>query len=165
MRNASAQVLEPDQAHTLNPERDFSAQYVDTIAGRNTGRLTVDQIPALTMGRLSQMTNGMFVIVRGTIETVRLFENEKKPYLPPTAMVRLESGTGAATYVRVGYSEYERIWGYLVHGRVVSVSGNVVRPEPGAPEYINLSRLLLAGADITTRETYLAQRAATAVNA
>ncbi|QLJ06705.1 hypothetical protein HZZ00_37375 (plasmid) [Streptomyces sp. NEAU-sy36] len=159
MRNASAAVLEPSQAHTMNPERDFTAQYVNTRAGLNTGYITIDQIPALTAGRLSAMPDRAFVIIRGTIGAVRLFETPNRPYKPPTAMVRLESGTGAATYVHVTGQQYERIWGWLVYGRVVSVSGNVVRPEPAAPEYINLSRFLLAGSDVLTREQYLDQLA------
>lgn len=158
MRNGSAAVLEPDQAHTYNPERDFTAQYVNTQAGLTSGRLTVDQTTAISETRLSRTADGVFVIVRGTIDVVRVFENSK-PYMPPSAMFRLESGTGAATYVHVGHREYERIWGFLVYGRVVSVSGKVVRPERGAPEYINLSRLLIASADVLTPQTYAAQLA------
>jgi hypothetical protein len=163
MRNGSAAVWTPTSAHTLttrNPIGDFTATYVNTRSGRNTGCLTMDQIPLLTEGRLSEMANGMFVIVHGAIEVVRIFPHAKE-YMPPSAMVRLESGTGAATYIRVTYQQYERIWGFLVVGRSYGLSGTVVRPEKGAPEYIDLSRLLMAGSDIATRETYAAQQAVT----
>lgn len=149
MRNGSAALLEPGKAHTYNPERDFTATFLNTPRGRTTGRLaSIDEIQHIAQGRLSEMTHGTAVIIRGTITVVRVFESLPKPYLPPSAMFRLESGTDAATYIRVTWQQYERIWGYLVHGRVVSVSGTVVRPDAEAPEFIDLDRLLLDPADI-----------------
>lgn len=155
MRNGSAAVLEADQAGTYNPERDFTATYLNTRTGRKSGRLvSIDEIQHMAAGRLSQMDNGTAVIIRGSIDVVRVFPHSK-PFRSPSAMFRLESNTGAATYVRVTYQQYERIWGYLVYGRVVSVFGTVVRPEPGAPEHIDLTRLLLSDSDDVTRERYL----------
>lgn len=165
MRNASAAVWEPTSARTLtqrNPIRDFTATYMNTRSGRFSGRMTMDQIPFLTDGRLSDMTNGTFVMIYGTIEVVRVFPHSKD-YMPPSAMVRVESGTGAATYVRFTYQQYERLWGFLVVGRSYGYSGNVIRPESGAPEHINLARLLMADSDIATPQTYAAQQAATSL--
>lgn len=158
MRNGSAAVLEPDQAHTsYNPENDFTAVFLDTPHGRKTGRLSsIDEARFMTEGRLSRMEDGTHVIIRGTIEVVRVFEDKARPYMPPAATIRLSSGTGADTIVSLGYREYERVWGYLVMGRVVSVSGRVVRSEAGAPEHIELIRLLIAGSDDVTKPQYLA---------
>jgi hypothetical protein len=162
MRNGSAAVWQPTSAPTptwQNPDGDFATTYVNTPHGRFSGRMTMDQIPMLAEGRLSDAANGMFVTVRGIVDSVRVFEHSKS-YMPPSAMFRLESGTGAATYVRVSYQAYERIWGFLVMGRQVSLCGTVVIPVPGAPEYIELSRLWLAGSDILTPESYAVQQAA-----
>lgn len=168
MRNASAQVWEPTSAHTLtrrNPIGDFTATYVNTPQGRKSGRLaSIDQIPTITDGRLSDMRNGTFVIVYGTIESVRIFEQPTSyDFTLTRATVRLSSGTGAETIIDVRPLHYDRIWGYLVMGRSYGFSGHVVRSEPDAPEHINLSRLILAGADIATPETYAAQQSAPAL--
>lgn len=165
MRNASAAVWEPTSAHTpnrRNPRGDFTATYLNTTSGRFTGRMTMDQIPFLTNGLLSEMVHATFVSIHGTIAVVRVFEHSK-PYMPPSAMVRLESGTGAATYVRVPYPAYERIWGFLVMGRDVGLSGTVVRSEPNAPEHIDLARLWVAGSDVLTPQSYADQQAAAAL--
>lgn len=160
MRNASATVLEPTSvAHRFqrqNPDGDFAVTYVNTRSGLYSGQIDIDQIDKVTAGVLADMTDGAFVIVRGTIGTVRIFRNEKKPVLPPTAMFVLSSGSGAHTLVHVSWQAYERVWGWLVKGRPVSVSGNLVRSEPGDPGHIVLSRLLITGADVVTREQYAA---------
>jgi hypothetical protein len=168
MRNASAQVWEPTSALTFtrrNPEGDFTATYVNTPQGRKSGRLpSIDQIPTVTAGRLSDMRNGTFVIVHGTIESVRIFEQPTRyDFTLTRATVRISSGTGADTIIDVRPQHYDRIWGYLVMGRSYGFSGHVVRSEQGGPEHINLSRLLLAGSDIATRETYAVQQAAPAL--
>lgn len=164
MRNGSAAVWQPASAHTptwRNPEGDFTATYLNTTSGRFTGRMTMDQMPFLTNGRLSEMADGTFVSLHGVIAVVRVFEHSKD-FMPPSAMVRLESGTGAATYIRVPYQAYERIWGFLVMGRNVGLSGSVVRPEPDAPEHIDLARLWLAGSQVLTPQSYAAQQATAA---
>lgn len=164
MRNGSAAVWTPTSAHTQttrrNPEGDFAATYVNTPAGRRTGRMSMDQIPMLTEGRLSEMTNGMFVTVRGIIDSVRLFESAKD-HMPPRATIRMESGTGAVTHVSVTGEQYDRIWGFLVMGRTASLCGTVVRSPAGGPEHIALSRLWLDQIDLLTPETYALHQSAT----
>lgn len=168
MRNASATTWRPTSALThsrRNPQGDFTATYLDTPAGLFTGRTTsIDQIALITEGRLSAMPDRAFVIIYGTIASVRVFE-DSRPYMPPSAMVRVESTTGGATYVWVAGLHYDRIWGYLVMGRSYGFSGKVVRPEPDAPEYVELARLLKTGADDATPATYAAQQAATPLTA
>lgn len=168
MRNGSATTWRPTSALSLsrrNPERDFTATYLDTPAGIFTGRMTsIDQIAHVTEGRLSLMPDRASVIIHGTIAVVRVFE-DSRPYMPPSAMVRVESNTGGATYVRVAGLHYDRIWGYLVMGRSYGFSGKVVRPEPAAPEYIDLDRLLTSSSDHATPATYAAQQVATPLTA
>lgn len=168
MGNASATTWRPTSPLTpsrRNPKGDFTAIYVDTPAGIFSGRLTsIDQVAHITEGRLSLMPDRASVIIYGTIAAVRVFE-DSRPYMPPSAMVRVESNTGGATYVRVSGLHYDRIWGYLVMGRSYGFSGKVVRPEPAAPEYVELARLLTVGADEATPETYAAQQNATPLTA
>lgn len=165
MRNGSAAVWQPTSVpipNWQNPDGDFATTYVNTPSGRFTGRMTMDQIPMLAEGRLSEAKNGMFVSLRGIVDSVRVFEHSKS-YMPPSAMFRLESGTSASTYVRVTRDAYERIWGYLVAGHGISLCGKVIVPAPGAPEYIELSRLWLAASDVLTPESYANRQAATAL--
>jgi hypothetical protein len=163
MRNASATVLEPTSlVHHFqqpNPTGDFSAAFVDTRYGRPSGTVSVDQMHLITTGRLSEIRDTTFVVIRGSIEAVHLYDNKRSEYLPPTAVVLLSSGTGATTVIHIPSVAYDRIWGWLVIGRTVSLSGTVTRPDTKAPEYVTLSRLLLAGSDVQTRETYATQRA------
>lgn len=154
MRNVSAALLDPSQVSSHNPEGDFAATYVDERYARYTGRVTVDQIHLITTGRLSQMADRTFVTVRGTIESVRVFPKYRIDEDRPSAAIRLSSGTGAETIIAVRDVEYARIWGYLVMGRVVSVSGTVRRP-PGAPEFIQFDRLLADPAHDVTAEDYV----------
>jgi hypothetical protein len=168
MRNASAQVWQPTSALTFvrrNPTGDFTATYVNTPQGRKSGRLaSIDQIPTITAGRLSDMRDGTFVIVYGTIESVRVFEQPTRyDFTLTRATVRLSSGTGAETIIDVRPMHYDNLWGYLVMGRSFGFSGHVVRSEQGAPEHINMARLLLAGSDLATPETYAVQQAAPAL--
>jgi hypothetical protein len=158
MRNASAAVWEPTSAHTLqwqNPDGDFATTYVNTHAGRTTGRLTIDQIPSLTEGRLADMSDRTFVLLSGTIECVRIFENTKVRSLDlHRATIRLSSGTGADVIVYVAPYHYDRIWGYLVTGRRLGIAGTVRRETPDAPPVIDLVRLLMARTDAPTAEDY-----------
>jgi hypothetical protein len=140
--------LEPSSAahpsHHTNPPAGFTAVYVNDRAGRSNGRITLDRIDTITKGRLSDLPDGTFVIVYGSIETVRTYRQRSRTWGSPLALFLLNSGTGASTVVHVDHNAYARIAGYLTPGAEVGVSGTVVRPEAGAPEYIALARVLVS---------------------
>lgn len=163
MRNASATVLEPASAvhhfQQPNPPGDFAATFVNTRHGRPSGYVDLHDLDLITTGPLSQVRDNTFVVIKGSIHTVHIYENKASEFLPPTAVFLLDSGTGGATVVHVPSVAYDRIWGWLVAGRTVSLSGTVTRVEKGTPEHITLVRLLLTEDDIQTRETYATQRA------
>ena len=162
MRNGSAAVLAHTPAHVVpwrNPEADFATAYVDTYSGRKTGQLSsLDQIADIADGVLSQMEDGTFVLISGTIEVVRLFERVHPDYpdadwMYPSATVRLSSGTGADVIVTMNARHYEDVWGYLVMGRRFGLAGTV-RREQDAPATIDFSRLLMTRSDVTSPDTY-----------
>ncbi|WP_399559042.1 hypothetical protein OIA45_49075 (plasmid) [Streptomyces chartreusis] len=164
MRNASAAIVGQTPAHLVprqNPNGDFAATYLNTPAGRYNGRLTIDQIGNLTEGRLSAMVTGTFVLISGTIESVRLFGDDLvNDWNYPRATVRLSSGTGADVVVDVSTAHYGRIWGYLVMGRRFGLAGHVRRPQPDAPIVVDFVRLLMTRTDVLTAEAYAEQRQA-----
>jgi len=168
LKNGSAAVLAQTPAHIvpwLNPEGDFATAYVDTYDGRTSGRLSsLDQIADIADGVLSQMKDGTFVLISGTIEVVRLFERVHPNYpdadwMYPSATVRLSSGTGAAVIVTMNARHYEDVWGYLVMGRRFGLAGTVRRDED-APATIDFARLLLMRTDVLTPEAYDVHRQA-----
>lgn len=171
MRNASAAVLTGAPAHVVpwrNPEGDFATTYVNTVRGRTTGNLaSIDQIADITDGVLSQMEDGTFVLISGTIEVVRLFERVHPNYpdaewMLPSATVRLSSGSGADVIVTMNARHYEDVWGYLVMGRRFGLAGTV-RREQDAPATIDFARLLMTQTDVLTPEAYDVHRMAVAL--
>jgi hypothetical protein len=159
MRNASAAVLEQTPAHLVpwrNPDGDFAATYVNTHTGRFSGALTIDQIGTLAEGRLSEVPDGWFVLISGTIESVRLFGDDDSP----TATVRLSSGTGADTIVHFTDGHYANVWGYLVMGRRFGLAGFVRRTSADVPPFVTFSRLLMTRTDVLTPEAYDVHRQA-----
>lgn len=152
MRNGSAAVLEPNEARTHNTDGDFTAQYVNTRTGLTTGRFnSIEDIQHIREINLSRVAHGVYVTLHGTIEVVRIFESQRLPDEVHTAMVRLDSGTGAATYVQFNAKQYQKHFGDLVYGRFAGFSGTVVRPAPGAPEYIRLHSMLNGGSAVFAR--------------
>jgi hypothetical protein len=168
MRNGSAAVLTQTSAHVVpwrNPEGDFATTYVDTYGGRLNGQLSsIDQIADITEGVLSQMEDGTFVLISGTVEVVRLFERIHPDYpdadwMYPSATVRLSSGTGEDVIVTMNARHYEDVWGYLVMGRRFGLAG-IVRREQDAPTTIDFVRLLMMRTDVLTSEGYDVHRQA-----
>lgn len=159
MRNASAAVLTGAPAHIVpwrNPEGDFTASYVNTPAGRTTGRIAdIGRIGDITEGPLSQMQHGTAVLISGIIEVVRVFE-PRSEHVGPNAVLRLSSGTGADVSVMIRPQHYERVWGYLVMGRRFGVAGKVIRREPSHPVLLDFMRLLMAQTDTVTAQQYAA---------
>lgn len=157
MRNASAAVLTGAPAHIVpwrNPDGDFTATYVNTHAGRTTGRIAdISRIGDITEGRLSEMQHGMVVLISGVIEVVRVFE-PRNDWQGPNAALRLSSGTGADVSVMVKPQHYERVWGYLVMGRRFGLAGKVIRRDPKHPVLIDFMRLLMTQTDTITAEQY-----------
>lgn len=169
MHNASAGVLEPTPAHLVpwrNPNGDFATTYVNTVRGRKTGQLSsIDQIADITDGVLSQMQDGTFVLISGTVECVRLFERIHPDYpdadwMYPSATIRLSSGTGAEVIVTLNGRHYEDVWGYLVMGRRFGLAGTVRRSDTDGPATIDFTRLLLNRTDVLTSEDYAVFRQA-----
>jgi hypothetical protein len=165
-------VLTGAPAHVVpwrNPEGDFATTYVNTHAGRTTGRITsIDQIGDIADGVLSQMEDGTTVLISGTVESVRLFERVHPNYpdaewMLPSATVRLSSGTGAEVIVNLNARQYEDVWGYLVMGRRFGFAGTVRRPEPDALTVIDFTRLLMNRTDVLTSEAYNVHRMAVAL--
>lgn len=157
MRNASAAVLTGAPAHIVpwrNPDGDFTATYVNTYAGRTTGRIAdISRIGDITDGRLSEMQHGTAVLISGIIEVVRVFE-ARNEWEPPNATLRLASGTGADVTVMVKAKHYDRVWGYLVMGRRFGLAGKVIRRHPDHPVLIDFMRLLMTQTDTITAEQY-----------
>lgn len=171
MRNRSAAVLAQTPAHVVpwqNPKGDFATTYVNTYSGRKTGQLTsIDQIADITDGVLSQMEDGTFVLISGTVECVRLFERVHPDYpdadwMFPSATVRLSSGSGAEVIVTLNGRHYEDVWGYLVWGRRFGLAGTV-RREQDAPAHIDFARLLMTQTEVLTPEAYDVHRMAVAL--
>lgn len=168
MPHGSAAVLAQTPAHIVpwrNPEGDFATRFVDTVRGRTTGNLaSIDQIADITDGVLSQMQDGTFVLISGTIEVVRLFERVHPNYpdaewMLPSATVRMSSGSGADVIVTMNARHYEDVWGYLVMGRRFGLAGTV-RREQDCPATIDFARLLMAQTDVLTPEAYDVHRMA-----
>lgn len=162
MKNGSAAVLTQTPAHIVpwqNPEGDFATTYVDTYGGRKNGQLSsIDQIADITDGVLSQMEDGTFVLISGTVEVVRLFERVHPDYpdadwMYPSATVRMSSGSGADVIVTMNARHYEDVWGYLVMGRRFGLAG-IVRRDEDAPATIDFVRLLMTRTDVLTPEAY-----------
>lgn len=169
MRNRSAAVLAQTPAHIVpwrNPEGDFATRFVDTVRGRTTGNLvSLDQIADITDGVLSQMADGTFVLISGTIEVVRLFERVHPDFpdaewMLPSAAIRLSSGSGADVIVTMNARHYEEVWGYLVMGRRFGLAGTVHRPEADGPATIDFTRLLMTQTEVLTPEAYDVHRQA-----
>lgn len=168
MPHGSAAVLAQTPAHIVpwwNPEGDFATRFVDTVRGRTTGNLaSIDQIGDIADGVLSQMTDGTFVLISGTIEVVRLFERTHPNYpdaewMLPSATVRMSSGSGADVIVTMNARHYEDVWGYLVMGRRFGLAGTV-RREQDCPATIDFARLLMNQTDVLTPEAYDVHRLA-----
>ena len=168
MRNASAAVLRGAPAQIVpwqNPEGDFATRFVDTVRGRTTGNLvSLDQIADIAEGVLSQMQDGTFVLVSGTVEVVRLFERVHPDYpdaewMLPSATIRMSSGSGADVIVTMNARHYEEVWGYLVMGRRFGLAGTV-RREQDAPVTIDFARLLMTQTEVLTVEAYKVHRQA-----
>jgi len=157
MHNASAAIVELTPAHIVpwrNPNGDFTTTYVNTHAGRYSGSLSIDQIGNLTEGRLSEMLDGWFVLISGTVESVRLFGDDDTEV--STATVRLSSGTGADVVVHLTDRHYANVWGYLVMGRRFGLAGFVRRTSPDAPPFVTFVRLLMTRTDTVTADEYRA---------
>lgn len=79
--------------------------------------------------RLNRVPDGTSVIAAGTVDNVRMYGTADEP----RAVFTLIASDGGATYAAVGAETYAEIFGYLVAGDEVSLSGLAVCAFPDDP--------------------------------
>lgn len=108
---------------TLTPTLGrIPVDYTDYRGGTRTRSL--DQIPA-----------GERVTATGTINAARVHGDDDTPRLTFT----LSSSTGDSAIVSVGMDRYLDVFGFVVDGREVEVTGEVKRPFQGMPAFLAAS--------------------------
>ncbi|WP_144317009.1 hypothetical protein [Streptomyces sp. sk226] len=100
------------------------------------GRLRVDFIDALgaSTDRLDNVKTDTCIDTSGTVHAVRLIGTDEEP----RATLTLTSPTGDSAIVAVSADVYPSVFGDLVEGQSIRISGSVRRPFADMPPFIQL---------------------------
>lgn len=103
-----------------NPVGDFAALHASK--SKLGGVVWIDQIHTIKSAPLADLPQGSFVVLTGRVDFVRIFGDEEA-FFPVRAVAVLDSGTGAEIFLDIDKRRYQEMWGHLVVGKTIRVSG------------------------------------------